>query len=389
MDDITNQSFHQRCSSIVERIKKEKENRDELMSLSTIQNNLLSPKRHSLNEIEFIQTARLQSYTNWPHFTPSRDVMSSNGWFYCGVSDRVLCIYCNTICHQWTNTDDPEEVHKRLSPQCPFVLSTSPSSLKDSPSIISQSLLGTFKPHHKTMCEISRRLETFDNPTWTQTSPSAIDLAQAGFFYSGSGNSVTCFYCNGSLHKWGDKDDPKIEHGRWFSNCIYARHLCGDRLHNKIQMAKAQFAKKKNEIDEDTLSRLVNARIDLPFVQRLRTQYPLSVIRRCIEDQWKTNGDDFASDDDLAMACFIFKKQVDIIRVNQDKMIIPSQSQMSVSSSGASSIKLEECLVCLTEERQIACMPCGHLCTCVPCGYSLRSCPICRQEIQSFVRINF
>jgi hypothetical protein len=41
----------------------------------------------------------------------------------------------------------------------------------------------------------------------------------------------------------------------------------------------------------------------------------------------------------------------------------------------------------LTEEKRLACIPCGHLATCVPCAKSLRLCPICRREIEAFVRI--
>jgi hypothetical protein len=44
-------------------------------------------------------------------------------------------------------------------------------------------------------------------------------------------------------------------------------------------------------------------------------------------------------------------------------------------------------VLCLTEEKRLACMPCGHLATCVPCGHSLRSCPICRREIEAFIRV--
>jgi hypothetical protein len=45
------------------------------------------------------------------------------------------------------------------------------------------------------------------------------------------------------------------------------------------------------------------------------------------------------------------------------------------------------CVLCLSEEKRLACIPCGHLATCVPCGHSLRSCPICRRGIDAFVRI--
>jgi hypothetical protein len=43
--------------------------------------------------------------------------------------------------------------------------------------------------------------------------------------------------------------------------------------------------------------------------------------------------------------------------------------------------------LCFTEEKRLACIPCGHFATCVACGHSLRSCPICRREIEAFVRI--
>ena len=91
---------------------------------------------------------------------------------------------------------------------------------------------------------------------------------------------------------------------------------------------------------------------------------------------------------DLAMACLILQKQIDIIKGCKDKIIIPSENQQSENASKSSKQSLGECLICLTEEKQLACMPCGHLCACVPCGYALRSCPVCRQKIQSFMRIN-
>ena len=52
---------------------------------------------------------------------------------------------------------------------------------------------------------------------------------------------VTCFCCNGSLHKWGANDNPMIEHARWFPNCIYAKHLCGNELYTE------KFNQQKNE----------------------------------------------------------------------------------------------------------------------------------------------
>lgn len=45
------------------------------------------------------------------------------------------------------------------------------------------------------------------------------------------------------------------------------------------------------------------------------------------------------------------------------------------------------CALCLTEEKCLAFIPCGHVASCVPCGHSLKSCPICRTEIKASVRV--
>lgn len=45
------------------------------------------------------------------------------------------------------------------------------------------------------------------------------------------------------------------------------------------------------------------------------------------------------------------------------------------------------CVLCLTTERQVACLPCGHLTSCVACGHSLKTCPLCRAPVKAFVRI--
>ncbi|CAF4847751.1 unnamed protein product, partial [Rotaria sp. Silwood2] len=108
----------------------------------------------------------------------------------------------------------------------------------------------------------------------------------------------------------------------------------------------------------------------------------------CIEDQLKLKNDDFKSDIDLSMACSILQKQVEIIQGCTDNIIIPSKYQQLDNSSQSLKQSLGECFICLNEEKQLACMPCGHLCACVPCGYAIHSCPICRQKIQSFTRIS-
>ena len=47
------------------------------------------------------------------------------------------------------------------------------------------------------------------------------DIATAGFFYTGYGDYIRCFFCGGGLRNWGQGDDPWMEHARWFPNCAF------------------------------------------------------------------------------------------------------------------------------------------------------------------------
>lgn len=63
------------------------------------------------------------------------------------------------------------------------------------------------------------------------------------------------------------------------------------------------------------------------------------------------------------------------------------QKDHSSQSNKYTSSPTNPCSLCLEAEKCLASIPCGHLSTCVPCGHSLRTCPICRQKIDAFVRI--
>ena len=45
------------------------------------------------------------------------------------------------------------------------------------------------------------------------------------------------------------------------------------------------------------------------------------------------------------------------------------------------------CVVCVEREKELALVPCGHVCLCSVCFRSVTSCPMCRAEFTSSVRI--
>ena len=217
---------------------------------------------NSLEETSILQQVRRRTFSQWPHRTiPSSAQMIEAGFFNCNVGDRVICLYCNLICQQWTpHTDDPCEVHKTLSPNCIYVKSklirpaassiiivngnaTTPSAAgTHSPTTSNLDPLRSQEIVYTAACnpaftELPRRHASF--ATWTPDNlPSVDDLVRAGFFYTGTKTIVTCFYCNGSLQNWGPNDNPMIEHARWFPHCAYAKQLCGDDLYRKVQESK-------------------------------------------------------------------------------------------------------------------------------------------------------
>jgi len=65
-----------------------------------------------------------------------------------------------------------------------------------------------------------KRLATFkDWPKSLAQKPSV--LATAGFFYTGVGDRVMCFYCGLGLKDWDLEDDVYKQHAIWRSWCQY------------------------------------------------------------------------------------------------------------------------------------------------------------------------
>lgn len=68
------------------------------------------------------------------------------------------------------------------------------------------------------------RLDSFKTSTWIATCDwirNSEDFAKAGFYYIGYKDYVKCFECNGGLCKWNFRDDPWIEHTKYYPNCNF------------------------------------------------------------------------------------------------------------------------------------------------------------------------
>ncbi|CAF1226937.1 unnamed protein product [Rotaria sp. Silwood1] len=416
---------------------------------------------------EAVEQSRRQTFLGGAPECPScLERMIKAGFFSCNIDDRVICLYCNLICHQWVpHSDDPCEVHQTLSPTCPFVKNMLIRHQAASTLIINNNSMANrtadaastntycsneivpILPLNTAYADIPKRVASF--ATWSNGAlPTVDEFVRAGFFYTRTGSIVSCFYCHGRLNNWNDSHNPMIEHARWFPHCAYAKQLCGDTLHRTIQEStrdtqrsrRASNSIRNNTIDgqkldipdEKTLSHLVTLRLNWPMSKKLLAQkFHVSIIKLCWENQLRLKQLDFKSESDLLVACIILQRQRIHIDKRKEHIIIPAermnqihkrQQQLGVhaavlpiptqvtapptnafnttdigtgvspESSTDQAIPRELtpatlCMVCISEERCLAFIPCGHMGTCLACRHSLSSCRICGQNIEAFVRI--
>lgn len=196
-----------------------------------------------------LEQVRLSTFTNWPKsniVTPQKLVKA--GFYYTGKNDTTKCVYCAGEAVNWTQGDDPDLEHKRLFPNCPYVRNTiiprllaadATSALNTDTfhnfNIVSSDNLNelgiqTFEsPKKPNLCSLESRLRTFTQ--WPEDLIQTPDiLAQAGFYYGGTGDLVRCFHCDGGLQHWDPTDDPWVEHAKWFPSCSFLKLVKGEEF---------------------------------------------------------------------------------------------------------------------------------------------------------------
>jgi baculoviral IAP repeat-containing protein 7/8 len=89
---------------------------------------------------------------------------------------------------------------------------------------------------------MTRRLKTFrDWPKCLAQKPQV--LATAGFFYTGVGDRVVCFYCGLGLKDWDPEDDAFKQHVIWRSWCQYLAMTKGaDYVLNSVHFTSQAIA---------------------------------------------------------------------------------------------------------------------------------------------------
>ncbi|XP_044311291.1 baculoviral IAP repeat-containing protein 7 [Varanus komodoensis] len=318
---------------------------------------------HQAPSVMRSEERRLQTFQRWPESAPvsPRDLAAA-GFFFTGPDDRVKCFCCEGVLYDWHAQDDPVAEHRKFFPTCPFIQAKEARpllmpSMEEIQDCVDGQFLGTLQslsmeeatvdsqPEYPDLEAEGSRLRTFQNwPSYARVCPEV--LAGAGFFYTGEGDFVRCFYCDGALRNWERGDDPWMEHARWFPRCKFLLQSRGRDFIDSIQ--------------ESYLSPPVSqAASFFPSVQRLASsQEPAQ------EEQglWRTRREAETEHPNRPDASLSLEEK--LRRLQEERM----------------------CKVCMDKDVAIVLVPCGHLVVCAECAPNLRRCPICRGVIRDTMK---
>ncbi|KAM4738018.1 baculoviral IAP repeat-containing protein 7 [Anableps anableps] len=375
------------------------------------------------------EVERLWTFQNWPADAPvASGDLAKAGFFFLGSGDKVQCFCCGGVLRYWEQGDSPAVEHKRHFPTCSFILGrtvgniplTAGSSDSVDGQLLSQLQRMTMDDQgtagqavYPEMEAEDSRLTTFHNwPTEASVQPDV--LARAGFFYTGHGDNVKCFFCDGGLRNWEPGDDPWQEHAKWFPRCEFLIQSRGQEYISNIQDAHFHLGDTVGGSQTST-GREFGARNDMvgglgassamlsPVVQTvLQMGFEAGVVESLVQTKYLLTGQYYTSVSELVTGVLQAEEEERQAGPNsreQERSLGSSAGNMGTETPIPKRVKdqspeellrqLQEertCKVCMDKLVSIVFIPCGHLVVCGDCAASLRHCPICRAVIRGSVR---
>ncbi|XP_053395452.1 baculoviral IAP repeat-containing protein 7-like [Mercenaria mercenaria] len=255
------------------------------------------------------------------------------------------------------------------------------------------------KPKYRKYSTLLSRIASFEN--WPQNKTQEIkQLAEAGFAYTGTDDSVRCFYCSKGLRDWPEGACPWEQHVLASPDCGhviqckgkgYIRKILGeghqdsdvdvddsDEIVDTVQLAinrneNAVSAAREYCADEGILKKAIKTLIKQDLQKEFSAVELVKVIQEIGETSENANATSQLSEDE---------EQDDI---ETDGEVSESDEEDMEEANR----KLKEPVTCKICYDAIACiitLPCGHMVCCSQCISALTKCAVCRTQIKGTVR---
>ncbi|KAG5676927.1 hypothetical protein PVAND_006724 [Polypedilum vanderplanki] len=355
-----------------------------------------------------VEANRLKTFENWNISFIDKHQLALLGFYYYGPNDLVKCYFCGVEVGMWEEGDDVLTDHMRWSPSCSFIrrhrtnnvpineallnqtLPPPPNATPDvfgmerltntvsegpiesiseddvhmyqhylyerggidavregseNSSFASQKCRPTIsKPEFPEYAVEAKRIESYED--WPKTiKQRPQQLSDAGFFYTGKGDRVSCFSCGGGLKDWEENDDPWEQHAMWYGKCEYLKLMKGVEFIEKMASKRDKMSNNSTEASgSNSLCSKSSSSSSSSWQTSISPQSSLSE---------KSNDPTEKSDDE---------------EEKKDSKL---------------------CKICYSNEYNTIFLPCGHVIACAKCASSVTKCPACRQPFENVMRVYF
>lgn len=334
-----------------------------------------------------IEANRLKTFENWHVSFIDKHQLALLGFYFRGESDLVKCFFCGVEIGMWEEGDDVLTDHIRWAPTCCLMIGTDLHNIPINDAMLKQtlqqvpassrgpiiplnttsegtidSLKGDEWPLHQSQFYVHTVLRknlssvsatpTILRPKYSdyavedkriesyKQAPSiirlkALELSDAGFYFTGNDDRVCCFSCGGGFKDWKDTDDPWKLHAIWYGKCEY------------LKLMK-----------------------DIDFIEKVTKQR--EKIHRKVS--WSS---------------------VQTVQKSLEKATCQSNEQFHDTNKKSDDEEVKKdlklCKICYANDVNIVFLPCGHIIACAKCTSSLEKpkCPACCQLFDSVVKIYF
>ncbi|XP_053389383.1 baculoviral IAP repeat-containing protein 2-like [Mercenaria mercenaria] len=166
---------------------------------------------------------RKLSFLEWSKKSLLNDHFAEAGFFYTGNADLCRCFTCGGGLKDWCAGDDPYKEHATHFPNCAYIKELKGRATRDRRNDTNQQPSRTRSRKYQ---DVGARLASF------KTFPlrdkiSAVQMASAGFYFTGKADLCRCFSCDVGLKEWIAGDDPYKEHAMFSPNCAHINELKG------------------------------------------------------------------------------------------------------------------------------------------------------------------
>ncbi|MGL5961636.1 MAG: RING-HC finger protein [Cetobacterium sp.] len=236
-----------------------------------------------------IETKRLETFNNWNVSFIDKNQLALFGFYYYGPGDMVKCYFCHVEIGMWEEGDDVLTDHIRWSESCKLICRDTTNNIPINETLLLESLPpAPLEESRRTLSsgddDVRRSIDRLNLEEWVNPFTNnwnfsdkmdnfkyAIEtdrlksykdwpismkqkphqLSDAGFYYTGIGDKVCCYYCGGGLKDWEEEDDPWENHAMWYGKCKYVKTVKGDDFIKKMKERRELLLLNKNSSDDN------------------------------------------------------------------------------------------------------------------------------------------